>query len=139
METFPYNCIRIVLRRGGQYVCCRFCLMTVSVFSRFSWGCLVLMLLASSLVQAQVSWRDLPPEERRQLRQQMREQWQERDPHRHRDLDAAPARHWQDVPPEERRQMRQQMREETREHYPRRPEHERPPHGGGRGDWRHER
>lgn len=140
METFPYNCIRIALRRGRQYIRSRFFLIivsAVSVFSRFSCCCLMLVLLASPLAHAQVSWRDLPPEERRQLRQQMREQWQERD--HHRDMDAPPPRRWQEVPPEDRRQMRQQMREEIREHHPRRPDYDRPPPGGGRGNWRHER
>jgi len=53
-------------------------------------------------------WRDLPPDERRQMRQQMREHWQqEREIRRD---ESAPR--WRDVPPDERRQMRQQMREQ---------------------------
>jgi len=56
----------------------------------------------------QGNWRDLPPDERRQMRQQMREHWQqEREIRRD---EGAPR--WRDVPPEERRQMRQEMREQ---------------------------
>jgi len=76
--------------------------------------CLVLCLLLLSLFGtagagwAQGYWRDLPPEERRQMRQQMREHWQQdrdirRDERRQR---------WQDVPPEDRRRMREEIREQ---------------------------
>lgn len=75
---------------------------------------LVLSLLLLSLYGAagaswaQGYWRDLPPEERRQMRQQMREHWQQdrevrRDEGRQR---------WQDVPPEDRRRMREEIREQ---------------------------
>jgi len=71
------------------------------------------MLLLSLLGQAggamaQGYWRDLPPDERRQMRQQMRDHWQQ-DNEMRRD---EPGRRWQDVPPEDRRQMRQEMREQ---------------------------
>ena len=53
-------------------------------------------------------WRDLPPEERRQMRQQMREHWQqEREIRRD---EGAPR--WRDVPPEDRRQLRNELREQ---------------------------
>lgn len=70
-------------------------------------------------------WRDLPPDERRQMRQQMREHWQQEREFR-RD-EAAPR--WRDVPPEDRRQLRQEMRDQRgwQEH--------REGRGGGRG-WR---
>lgn len=43
-------------------------------------------------VWAQGRWQDLPPDERRQLRQQMRE-------------------HWQQMPPEDRQRFRQERQE----------------------------
>ncbi len=56
-------------------------------------------------------WRDLPPEERRQMRQQMREQWQQ-DRELRRD-DGYEGRHrWREVPPEDRRRMREEMRDQ---------------------------
>jgi uncharacterized membrane protein len=59
-------------------------------------------------VWAQAYWRDLPPEERRQMRQQMREHWQqEREIRRD---EGAPR--WRDVPPEDRRRLRDEMREQ---------------------------
>lgn len=63
---------------------------------------LTTLLLASLLgstggVWAQGAWRDLPPDERRQMRQQMRE-------------------HWQQMPPEERQRFRQE-RQERRESF----------------------
>ena len=72
-------------------------------------------------VWAEERWRDLPPDERRQMRQQMRDHWQqERDLRR----DDAPRR-WGEVPPEDRRRMREEMREQRGA----------PPHREGRG-WR---
>lgn len=57
---------------------------------------------------AQGYWRDLPPEERRQMRQQMREHWQQ-----DRELRREERRQrWQDVPPDDRRRMREEMREQ---------------------------
>lgn len=56
---------------------------------------------------AQGRWRDLPPEERRQMRQQMREHWQQESTLRQ----EAPSR-WRDVPPEDRRRMREEMRDQ---------------------------
>ena len=75
---------------------------------------LVLSLLLLSLlgsaggVWAQGNWRELPPDERRQMRQQMREHWQQ-DREIRRD-EAAPR--WRDVPPEDRRRLRDEMREQ---------------------------
>lgn len=75
---------------------------------------LVLSLLLLSLLgsaggaMAQGYWRDLPPEERRQMRQQMREHWQQDNEIRRHEG----GRRWREVPPEERRQMREEMREQ---------------------------
>ncbi|WP_153132819.1 hypothetical protein [Dechloromonas hortensis] len=60
-------------------------------------------------VWAQAQWRDLPPEERRQMRQQMREHWQQDREFRR---EEGGGRRWQDVPPEDRRRMREEMREQ---------------------------
>ena len=97
---------------------------------------LLCLLLPAAGVWAQGFWRDLPPDERRQMRQQMRdqmrEQWQqERELRR----DDGPPR-WRDLPPEDRRQLREEMRE----HRGWQP----PPEGrsrqggprGGEGGWR---
>lgn len=76
---------------------------------------LLALLLLSSLsgltgsAWAQPHWRDLPPDERREMRQQMREHWQRDQDLRRRDDGG---RRWQDVPPEDRRQMRDDMREQ---------------------------
>ncbi len=89
---------------------------------------LLLLSLLGSVggVWAQTSWRDLPPEERRQMRQQMREHWQqEREIRR----DEPPLR-WRDIPMEDRRRLRDDMREQRglQDHHEFRG-------GGGRG-WR---
>lgn len=71
---------------------------------------LLLLSLSGSVgsAWAQARWRDLPPDERRQMRQQMREHWQqEREIRR----DDGPRR-WNEVPPEDRRRMREEMREQ---------------------------
>ena len=75
----------------------------------------ILLLLLSLLgstgsAWAQVSWRDLPPDERRQMRQQMREHWQQDREIRREDG----PRRWQDVPLEDRRRLRDDMREQRR-------------------------
>ncbi|MBS1157973.1 MAG: hypothetical protein H6R15_392 [Proteobacteria bacterium] len=73
--------------------------------------CLLLLLsLAGSTggVWAQERWRDLPPDERRQMRQQMREHWQQERELRREDGH----RRWGDVPPEDRRRMREEIREQ---------------------------
>ena len=64
---------------------------------------LLLSLLGSANgVWAQGYWRDLPPEDRRQLRQQMREHWQQEREIRRDDG----ASRWRDVPQEDRRRLR---------------------------------
>lgn len=89
---------------------------------------LLLLSLSGSVgsVWAQARWRDLPPDERRQMRQQMREHWQqEREIRR----DDGPRR-WNEVPPEDRRRMREEMREQRGGNSEREPRPER----GGRRD-----
>lgn len=72
---------------------------------------LLLLSLAgpAASVWADGRWRDLPPDERRQMRQQMREHWQqEREIRR----DEGGPRRWNEVPPEDRRRMREEIREQ---------------------------
>lgn len=95
------------------------------------------MLLLASLfgplgnAWAQAHWRDLPPDERRQMRQQMRDHWQqERDLRR----EEGGGRRWQEVPPEDRRRLREDMREQRSWNENRAERGERGG-GGGRG-WR---
>src|SRR5574343_1447438 len=89
---------------------------------------LLLSLLGSvGSAWAQAYWRDLPPDQRREMRQQMREHWQqEREIRRE---DGAPPR-WRDIPPEDRRRLRDDMREQRGLQ-----EHREFRGGGGRG-WR---
>lgn len=78
---------------------------------RILFSFLLLVGLSGSLESAwaQTRWRDLPPEDRRQMRQQMREHWQqERELRR----DDGGPRRWSDVPPEDRRRMREEIREQ---------------------------
>ena len=99
---------------------------------------LLSLLMPVTGVWAQGFWRELPPEERRQMRQQMREQWQQdREIRRE---EGAPPR-WRDLPPEDRRQLREDIREQRgRDH----PGFSGPPDGGhrrggtrgGEGGWR---
>jgi hypothetical protein len=75
----------------------------------FALSLLLLSLLGSvGGAWAQGYWRDLPPEERRQMRQQMREHWQQEREFRRED--GAPR--WRDVPQEDRRRLRDEMREQ---------------------------
>lgn len=72
---------------------------------------LLLLGLSSALESAwaQARWRDLPVEDRRQMRQQMREHWQQEREFRHED---GGPRRWHEVPPEDRRRMREEIREQ---------------------------
>lgn len=71
------------------------------------------MLLAGQLglagdLLAQGRWRDVPPAERQQMRQQMREHWQREGSFRQDN----PQPRWRDVPPEDRRRLREEMRDQ---------------------------
>lgn len=69
---------------------------------------LLLSLSGVGAAHAQAQWRELPPEDRRQMRQQMRDHWQqEREMRR----DEPPIRRWQEVPNEDRRRLRDDLRE----------------------------
>lgn len=75
---------------------------------------LLLSLLCSAAgAWAQPPWRDLPPEERRQMRQQMREHWQQdRELRREEFRRDEPPPRWRDLPMEDRRRLRDEMREQ---------------------------
>ncbi len=72
---------------------------------------LLVSLLAALALPAAAERRELSPEERREVRQQMREHWSRDNlgPVRQRD-DAAPQ--WRDLPPEERSRLRRELREQ---------------------------
>lgn len=116
----------------------RSCAISVAMKRRPALLLLLLGLIGSAggvWAQAQPgSWRDLPPDERRQMRQEMRDHWQQnRDPRRD---EGAPR--WRDVPPEDRRRLRDDIREQRSWQEPREPRNWGAPHegrGGGRG-WR---
>lgn len=82
--------------------------------SRLVLPLLVLLLLPAGGAVAEGWRRELPPDERREIRQQMREQWQQRErlapPQRAYD-DGRPPR-GRDFPPDERRRLRDEMREQ---------------------------
>lgn len=94
---------------------------------------LLLLLGLSGLLGSawgQARWRDLPPEDRRQMRQQMREHWQQEREIRREEA----VRRWHEVPPEERRRLREEIREQRTWHQEHEAHEGREPRGG-RG-WR---
>ncbi len=85
------------------------CLLSAAMKRRLVLSLLFLGLLGSAGgVRAQAYWRELPPDERRQMRQQMREHWQQEREFRREEG----ARRWRDLPPEDRRRLRDEMREQ---------------------------
>ncbi len=74
---------------------------------------IILLALSVGDTLAGEQWRELPPEERRELRKQMREHWQ-REYRGQRPDGAEKPVHWRDLPPEERRRLRDEMREQLR-------------------------
>lgn len=81
---------------------------------RFFFLLFVAMTLLAPLksVQAGERWRDLQPEDRQEMRRQMREHWREQSARDYPQREARePRPGWRDVPPEERRRLREEMRE----------------------------
>lgn len=76
---------------------------------------LMILLLALGMGSALSGehWRDLPPEERREIRKQMREHWLREYHGQHPEKGEKPV-HWKDLPVEERRRLRDEMREQYR-------------------------
>lgn len=89
--------------------------MRYRIFSLF---CVLSLLVLAGSVHADGRWRDLPPEERQELREQMREQWQKR---RERAQERPYRGRGEALPPEERQRLRDEMRQQQRLH----PERER--------------
>ncbi len=59
-------------------------------------------------------WRgDLPPDDRRELRRQMREHWQQESGERRQVLHEDRPSHWRDLPREERQRLRDEMRQQN--------------------------
>jgi hypothetical protein len=75
---------------------------------------LLLSLLATMTapVLAEPPQRELSPEERREMRKQMREHWQRENVGPQRPGDDATPASWRDLPPEERLRLRKEMREQ---------------------------
>ena len=93
----------------NHFVFKRYLRITMKSRAKFLLLCLGLMgpLVGTwAQVPAPGRWRELPPEERRQMRQQMREHWQQEGAQR-----PEPPQRWRDLPQEDRRQMREEMRE----------------------------
>jgi hypothetical protein len=93
---------------------------------------LLSLLLPAAGGWAQGFWRDLPPDERRQMRQQMREQWQQDGGVRREE--GMPR--WRDLPPEDRRRLRDEMRERHGWQGPPEGHRDGGPMRGGEGRWR---
>ncbi len=75
----------------------------------FAYSLLLLCLVGTAGgAWAQGYWRELPPDERREMRQQMREHWQQEREFRR----GENAPRWRDVSQEERRMIRDQMRDQ---------------------------
>lgn len=73
---------------------------------------LILSLMATAPALAEPPRRELPPEEKREMRQQMREHWYRENIGPQRADDARPA-NWRDLPPDERRRLREEMRQQN--------------------------
>lgn len=59
-------------------------------------------------------WRgDLPPDDRRELRRQMREHWQQESGERRPVLHDDRPSHWRELPREERQRLRDEMRQQN--------------------------
>lgn len=77
--------------------------------SRLILVALLLSLLGSAgNAWADRRWRDLPPDEREQLRQQMRDHWQREHDARREEVHPR----WRDLPKEDRRRLRDEIREQ---------------------------
>jgi hypothetical protein len=74
---------------------------------------IILLTLSAGHTLADEQRRDLPPEERRELRKQMREHWEREYRGQHPRSGEKPV-HWRDQPPEERRRLREEMREQLK-------------------------
>jgi hypothetical protein len=87
---------------------------------------LFLLVFSAGKAWSHERWRELPPEERRELRQQMREHWQREDAGPQQSVidEATPRK--RDLSPDERRRLREELRERhgregrgTKNHSPR--------------------
>lgn len=72
---------------------------------------LFLLIFSAGSAWSNERWRELPPEERRELRQQMREHWRREHigPQQSTIDDGSPRR--RDLSPDERRRLREELRE----------------------------
>ena len=70
----------------------------------------LLFALAASIGFAGAVHAQLPPDQRRQMRQEMREQWQQLPPEDRQRLREERRERWQQMPQEDRQRMRDEMR-----------------------------
>lgn len=72
-----------------------------------------LALGVSGLALAHGPWRDVPQDERRVIREEMREHWrQDREQQAYREYQERHQYRWRDVPLEDRRRIREEIREQ---------------------------
>lgn len=71
----------------------------------------LLLISLSGEAWAHERWRDMSPDDRQQMRRQMREHWQQDDPRRGQRFDGYNEPRGRDMPPEDRRRLRDEMRE----------------------------
>jgi len=92
----------------------------------FVWRRMVrlLLVLTAWLAAAGAVHAQMPPDQRRQMRQEMREQWRQTPQEDRQRMRDEPRERWQ-MPQEDRQRMRDEMRG-----------HGASPHGGGRGGGR---
>ena len=78
-----------------------------------AWRNLVPVLLAATVLSAvaPVAHAQMPPDQRRQMRQEMREQWRAVPPDERHRLHEERSERWQQMPPEDRQRMREGNRE----------------------------
>lgn len=82
-------------------------LLSVSVFG----------VLASAQADERGRWSNLPPEQRQEMRDQMREHWRQMPPERRewaREHFHEQRERWQQLPPEQRQRLRDEMHEQRR-------------------------
>lgn len=75
---------------------------------------LTLLTTTATPLLAEPPRRDLAPEERREMRKQMREHWQRENAGPQRPNDESKPVNWRELPPEERHRLREEMREQQR-------------------------
>ena len=84
---------------------------------RVALSVLLLSLLGSAggVWAQQGYWRELPPDERRQIRQEMREHWQQLPSEQRQNQRREQRERWQQMPPEERQRAKDEWRQQRQQ------------------------